>query len=122
MPSHSPVVYADRYLQWAAFTYKHERMCGHVHTPIHTCGYLYDKKRIPTYCTAVKIMMIIENLKWIACKTQAVIPWSYFSSAAPCFVYVVSKDNDKAWGQVLGCSMGAWSALATGAGLGAHAF
>lgn len=67
-------------------------------------------------------MMIIEKLKWIACKTQAVIPSSYFSSATTCFVYVVSKDNDKAAGQVLGSSMEAWSALATRASLGAHAF
>lgn len=54
------------------------------------------KKRIPTYCSVVKTTMIIEKLYWIASKTQAVIPSSYFSSATTSFVYVVSKDNDKA--------------------------
>lgn len=46
--------------------------------------------------TVVKKIIIIEKLKWIACKTQAVILSSYFSSATTRFIYVVSKDNDKA--------------------------
>lgn len=54
------------------------------------------KNRIPTYCPVVKIMMIREKLKWIASKTQAVILWSYFSSATTSSVCVVSKDNGKA--------------------------
>lgn len=74
-------------------------MYGHVHTPIPTYGFLYEcaeKENSDILLLSLKKIIIIEKLKWIACKTQAVILSSYFSSATTRFIYVVSKDNDKA--------------------------
>lgn len=56
------------------------------------CTYTYEcaERDFPHAFTVIKIM-VIEKLKRIGCKTQAVILLNYFSSVTVHFVYVVSK-------------------------------
>lgn len=59
---------------------------------IYICIYTYEcaERYFRRTFTIIKIM-IIEKLKRIGCKTQAVILLSYFSSVTTNFVYIMSK-------------------------------
>lgn len=74
----------------------HINMCVYIYMYIlkyiYICIYTYEctERDFQHTFTVIKIM-IIEKLRRIGCKPQAVILLSYFSSVTTHFVYVVSK-------------------------------